>query len=194
MENLIDLHESNEKSVIVCGDVGLLWADDKEFQYNLEFFKTVPFTIFWVAGSHEHYPLSDWHGGKVRHIIQDKIIYLERGQIYDIEGKTFFCLGDASSHDIEDGILDRTTLDFKEKLKSLKRLKKKRYRILNEPWWSEEELTKALLTLQGVDNKVNYVITHCCSSRVEELLGCKNHDRLSDRKHTVVYKEFVKVD
>lgn len=210
--------------VIICGDVGLLWADDKEFQYNLEFFKTVPFTILWIAGNHDNYnmieqfPLSDWHGGKVRQIIQDKVIYLERGQIYNIEDKTFFCLGGASSRDIEDGILDRTALDFKEKLK------KKRYRILNESWWSqelpnEEELTKALLTLQGVDNKVDYVITHCCSSRVEELLGYKNHDRLtdffnyidafvdfkhwyfghyhqdcelSDRKHTIVYKEFVK--
>ena len=126
--------------VIICGDVGLLWTDDKEFQYNLEFFKTIPFTIFWVAGNHnnynmiEQYPLSDWHGGKVRQIIPNKVIYLERGQIYDIEGKTFFCLGGASSHDIEDGILDRTSPDFKEKLKLLKRLKKKHYRILNESW------------------------------------------------------------
>lgn len=133
----------------------------------------------------KQYPLSDWNGGKVRQIIQDKVIYFERGQIYTIEDKTFFCLGDASSHDIEDGVLDRNAEDFKERLKSLKRLKKKRYRILNKPWWSqelpnEEELTKALLALQGVDNKVNYVITHCCSSRVEELLGCKNHDRLTD--------------
>lgn len=218
--------------VIICGDVGLLWTDDKEFQYNLEFFKTIPFTILWVAGNHdnynmiEQYPLSDWHGGKVRQIIPNKVIYLERGQIYDIEGKTFFCLGGASSHDIEDGILDRTSPDFKEKLKLLKRLKKKHYRILNESWWSqelpsEEELTKALLTIQVVGDKVDYVITHCCSSRVEELLGCKNHDRLtdffnyidafvefkhwyfghyhqdcvmSDEKHTVVYRKFRKVE
>ena len=217
--------------VIICGDVGLLWKDDKEFQYNLEFFKTVPFTILWIAGNHdnynmiEQYPLSDWHGGKVRQIIQDKVIYLERGQIYNIEGKTFFCLGGASSHDIEDGILDKNAPDFKEKLKSLKRLKKKRYRILNESWWSQElptevELSKALENLQEVDNKVDYIITHCCSSRVEELLGYKIHDRLtdffnyidafvdfkhwyfghyhqdcmiSDEKHTVVYKEFRKV-
>lgn len=218
--------------VIICGDVGLLWTDDKEFKYNLEFFKTIPFTILWITGNHDNYnmikqyPLSDWHEGKVRQIIQDKVIYLERGQIYNIEDKTFFCLGGASSHDIEDGILDRTAEDFKEKLKLLKRLKKKRYRILNESWWTEElpsevELTDALLTLQGVDNKVDYIVTHCCSSRVEELLGHKNHDRLtdffnyidafvdfkhwyfghyhqdcmmSDGKHTVVYQKFRKVE
>lgn len=172
----------------------------------------------------EQYPLSDWQGGKVRQIIQDKVIYLERGQIYNIENKTFFCLGGASSHDIEDGILDKTDPDFKEKLKALKRLKKKRYRILNESWWSQElptefELFTALKNLQGVDNKVDYIITHCCSSKVEELLGRKNYDRLADffnyidtsvdfknwyfghyhqdcevsEKHTVVYRKFRKI-
>lgn len=218
--------------VIICGDVGLLWADDKEFQYNLKFFETVPFTILFVAGNHdnynmiEQYPLSNWNGGKVRQIIQDKVIYLERGQIYNIEGKTFFCIGGASSHDIEDGILDRNTDNFRGRLKTLKRLKKKHYRILNESWWSqelptEEELTSALEVLQNVDDKVDYIITHCCSSRVEELLGHKDHDRLtdffnyidafvdfkhwyfghyhqdcimSDERHTVVYQKFRNVE
>lgn len=218
--------------VIICGDVGLLWADDKEFQYNLKFFETVPFTILFVAGNHdnynmiEQYPLSNWNGGKVRQIIQDKVIYLERGQIYNIEGKTFFCLGGASSHDIEDGIIDRNTDNFRGRLKTLKRLKKKHYRILNESWWSqelptEEELTSALEVLQNVCDKVDYIITHCCSSRIEELLGYKDHDRLtdffnyidafvefkhwyfghyhqdcmmSDEKHTVVYQKFRKVE
>lgn len=218
--------------VIICGDVGLLWADDKEFQYNLKFFETVPFTILFVAGNHdnynmiEQYPLSNWNGGKVRQIIQDKVIYLERGQVYNIEGKSFFCLGGASSHDIEDGILDRNTDNFMGRLKTLKRLKKKHYRILNESWWSqelptEEELTSALEVLQNVGDKVDYIITHCCSSRIEELLGYKDHDRLtdffnyidafvdfkhwyfghyhqdcimSDERHTVVYQKFRKVE
>lgn len=221
-----------EDFVIVCGDVGLLWADDKEFQYNLEFFKTVPFTVLWIAGNHdnynmiEQYPLSDWHGGKVRQIIPDKVIYLERGQVYNIEGKTYFTMGGASSHDISDGILDRNSSDFKTKLKALKRLKKNRYRILNESWWkqelpSEQEIDTALLKLQEVGDKVDYIITHCCSSETEELLGMKNHDRLtdffnyierfvefnhwyfghyhqdctmSDNKHTIVYKGFIKVE
>lgn len=218
--------------VIICGDVGLLWADDKEFQYNLKFFETVPFTILFIAGNHdnynmiEQYPLSNWNEGKVRQIIQDKVIYLERGQVYNIEGKYFFCLGGASSHDIEDGILNRNANNFSGRLKTLKRLKKKHYRILNESWWSqelptEEELTNALEVLQNVDDKVDYIITHCCSSRVEELLGYKDHDRLtdffnyidafvefkhwyfghyhqdcvmSDERHTVVYQKFRKVE
>ena len=73
--------------VIVCGDLGLLWAKDGEFAYNLEWLSRLPFTILWVQGNHENYdliaeyPMEMWHGGKVRHIARDKIILLERGQV-----------------------------------------------------------------------------------------------------------------
>ncbi len=46
------------------------------------------------------YPLEEWHGGLVRHIVRDKVILLERGQIFNIEGHTFFTFGGAASHDI----------------------------------------------------------------------------------------------
>ena len=49
----------------------------------------------------EDYQLEEWHGGKVRHILRDQIIYLERGQVFKIEGKKFFTFGGASSHDIQ---------------------------------------------------------------------------------------------
>lgn len=214
--------------VIVTGDFGLLWCDDKEFHYNLDWMSRLPITILWVAGNHENYnmleayPIEDWNGGKVRHIIRNKIIYLERGQIFTIEGKTFFTLGGASSQDIEDGILDRGAYDFDIKLKFLKRNKLKRYRILNESWWAQElpteqELNDALIKLQEYNDKVDYIITHCASSNLEENLGLKNHDRLNDflnyidkfvtfnhwylghyhqdvtledEKHTILYKQF----
>lgn len=46
------------------------------------------------------------------HIIRDKVILLERGQVFEIEGKSFFAFGGASSHDIQGGILDRQTVDY----------------------------------------------------------------------------------
>ena len=89
--------------VIICGDFGLLWARDKEFEYNLDRLSKLPFTILWVQGNHENYDMireyqiEEWNGGKVRHIFRDKIILLERGQIFTIEDKTFFTFGGASS-------------------------------------------------------------------------------------------------
>lgn len=58
------------------------------------------------------YPMEEWHGGKARHIIKDKVILLERGQVFEIDGKTFFTFGGASSHDIQGGILDRDDIDY----------------------------------------------------------------------------------
>ena len=111
---------TKEDYIIICGDFGLCWAKDKTFEYHCKNFAEKPYTILWVQGNHENYdmigeyPLEEWHGGKVRHIIRDKVILLERGQVFEIDGKTFFTFGGASSHDIQGGILDRQTVDFAE--------------------------------------------------------------------------------
>lgn len=55
--------------VIVCGDFGLLWSDDKELEYNLDWMSRLPFTLLWVQGNHENYnmieeyPCEEWKGG-----------------------------------------------------------------------------------------------------------------------------------
>ena len=116
--------ELTEKDyIVVCGDMGVLWNESKEFRYKLEWLSQLPFTILWVQGNHENYnmieeyPIAEWHGGKVRHIVEDKIILLERGQVFTIEDKTFFTFGGASSHDISGGILDQKSPTFKEDYK-----------------------------------------------------------------------------
>lgn len=105
-----DLTEND--TVIVCGDLGLLWAKGESFEQDCEFFAKQSFTLLWVQGNHENYnmideyPVEKWHGGKVRHIVRDKVILLERGQVFDIEGKRYFTFGGAQSHDISGGVLD----------------------------------------------------------------------------------------
>lgn len=65
-----------------------------------------PFTTLFVDGNHEifdllnAYPVENWHGGKI-HRIAPSIIHLMRGQLFDIEGKSFFTMGGAESHDRE---------------------------------------------------------------------------------------------
>ena len=89
---------TQEDYIIICGDFGLCWAEDKTFEYHCKNFAEKPYTILWVQGNHENYdmigeyPLEEWHGGKVRHIIRDKVILLERGQVFEIEGKSFLHL------------------------------------------------------------------------------------------------------
>ena len=179
------VHPKENDYVIVCGDFGLLWAKDDMLEYDLEWLGSLPFKILWVQGNHENYdmieeyPIELWHGGKVRQIVRDKIILLERGQVFEIEGKRFFTFGGASCHDIQGGILDPNDPDFSEKRKRADRAWLP-YRIKGISWWEQElpteaEMEEGLRNLEKLDFKVDYVITHCCATnyqiRLERYLG-----------------------
>ena len=133
--------------VIICGDFGFIWnwEETKEERYWLQWLNDKPWTTLFVDGNHENhprlasYPVTEWHGGKV-HQISDSVYHLMRGQVFDLDGRTFFTMGGAQSHDI----------------------------MLRTPglsWWEEEEPSEseyeeALRNLEVVDWTVDYVITH----------------------------------
>ena len=58
----------------------------------------LPFTVLFVSGNHENFdllkvlPTEEWHGGKVQ-FIRPHVIHLLRGQVFEIEGYTFFTMG-----------------------------------------------------------------------------------------------------
>lgn len=58
-----------------------------------------------------------------------------RGQIYNIEDKSFFAFGGAGSHDISAGILDPDASDYKKKKKMLDKNPFALYRINHVSWW-----------------------------------------------------------
>lgn len=190
---------NKEDYVIISGDFGLLWEHDKEFEYNLNWLGSLPFKILWIQGNHENYnmiaeyPLEKWHGGNVRHIVRDKIILLERGQVFNINGKTFFTFGGAESNDIQGGILNREESNFKIK-KNMFKKKGLNFRILNESWWEAElptqkELDTGLYNLGAYDFNVDYIITHCAP------LSLQNKLNISEEKKKVnnltQYLEFI---
>ena len=171
---------TEEDYVIVCGDFGLCWENNATFRYECNFFDGKPFTVLWVQGNHENYdfiaefPIEEWNGGKARHIVRDKVILLERGQVFTIEGKTFFTFGGASSHDIQGGILERSAPNFKLKVKRAEAAGLP-YRILGESWWPQElptaeEMAEGMRNLENVKYKVDYVITHCASDRIQNMI------------------------
>lgn len=174
--------ELTEKDiVIVCGDFALLWGkNDKTLPYNLDWMSRLPFKILWVAGNHENYDLleeynlEEWHGGKVRHIVRDKVIYLERGQVFKIDGKKFFTFGGASSHDVQGGILDMDDPDYVEQRITVIKSGLP-FRVKKISWWeqelpTEEEMQEGIRNLETVDWKVDYVISHCLSSTMQDKL------------------------
>ena len=176
--------------VIVCGDFGLLWADNDYYRNCCKKFENVPYTVLWVDGNHENYDMlgrfeiEKWNGGLVQHIVRDKVLHLCRGQIFNIEGKSFLALGGASSHDISDGILDKDDPEWKLKAYELERTGRRMYRVKGLSWWEQELPTEAeLLSMREVLKQVtsvDYIISHCASSSIEERMGYSEHNRLTD--------------
>ena len=177
--------------MIVCGYAGLVWNGDKSDDPQLDRLEALPFTVLFVDGNHENfdalgeYPVEQWHGGKV-HKIRPHVIHLMRGQAFELQGRTFFTMGGAQSHDIADGILDMESSDFYGQYDSLCR-NRGQFRINHISWWqeelpSDEEYAEARQTLERLDWKVDYIITHCCPSSIQDIFsgGLYRRDALTD--------------
>ncbi len=189
--------------VIICGDFGGVWdngQESKNERHWFDWFEKRSYTLLFVDGNHENfdrlysYPVKEWHGGKV-HEIRPHILHLMRGQIFEINGIKIFSFGGASSHDISGGILEKDDINFLEKKK---RLDKEwvPYRINHLSWWeqelaSEEEMQEGINNLEKHGNKVDFIITHCCSTSTQDLLGAPllyKPDRVTDYLETVKNK------
>lgn len=179
--------EQNEMTkddvVIICGDFGGVWNQEKENgqkRWWLDWLQEKSFTTLFVDGNHEnfdrlyHYPVEEWHGGKV-HKIRPSVIHLMRGQVFTIEDKKIFTFGGASSHDIQGGILEPDAPDYKQKKKQLDKGSQP-YRINHISWWSQElptkeEMEEGRRNLETNENTVDFIVSHCCASGTQTLLG-----------------------
>lgn len=133
--------------LIIAGDLGLIWNKSALKEKKLYWLNGRPYTTLWVDGNHENHETLDnwdveeWNGGKI-HRIRDNVIHLMRGQIYTIDGFTFFTMGGADSVDKQD-------------------------RINHVSWWAREmpsyaEYDEGLVNLEKHDNKVDFIVTHTC--------------------------------
>jgi hypothetical protein len=175
---------SKDDYVIICGDFGV-WDNSREQKFIFDELNARSFTTLFVDGNHENFDMlsgmhvHEWHGGDV-HYIRDSVIHLMRGQIFDIGEKSFFTMGGAQSHDIEDGILELDDPNLAEKRHALHR-RRGRYRINHRTWWkeelpSDEEYRIALRNLAAHENKVDYMITHCCPTGILYYISAIDHD------------------
>ena len=119
-------------------------------------------------------PKEAWHGGEIQRV-RTSVIHLMRGQIYSIQGKTFFTMGGASSHDTSGGILEPDDPEFRRKRRRLES-SGALYRVNHRSWWaaelpSEEEYQTAQANLERHGWAVEYIITHCCPTSVLDAIG-----------------------
>jgi hypothetical protein len=181
--------------------------NSKEEKRGLQKLKEKNFTTLWVDDNHENfnlleqYPICNWNGGKV-HFINDSVIHLMRGQIFELKNIKFFTFGGARSVDIA--------------------LRKE-----NVSWWkqempSEEEYQEGINNLEKNNWTVDYIFTHDCCNQLKDILLWENskstdlniyfdyletkvnhknwyfghyhqEGTFQDKKHTVLYNDVLKV-
>ena len=212
-------HMNRDDYMIICGDFGI-WHDCNAERYNLDELNNRNFTTLFVDGNHEsfdrlcteeyrkymageditgadqgEFPLVDMFGGKVQQI-RPNIFHLLRGEVYEICGKKIFTFGGASSHDIDDGILDRANYDSDDAFYLdcyMYRKAHKMFRIAHESWWKEElpnedEMRHGMENLAKHDFQVDYIITHCLPSRIAAMLGYYGQDTATEYLQQVFSK------
>lgn len=197
MENFPEQKElTRDDYMIICGDFGLVWAEDKESKQEkqlLDWLEERPYTTLFVDGNHENFtrlnafPVEEWHGGRV-HKIREHVIHLMRGEMFDLDGKKIFAFGGARSHDIDGfatdsalkrdytaGILQPDDPLLYDKLKIL-RITNCCARIEEVSWWRAEMPTKlemmhGMQTLKANGMKADFIFSHDGPSSSLAILG-----------------------
>ena len=148
-------------TLIVCGDFGFVWDGGKKEQKLLKWIGKRRYQVLFVDGTHENfdrlfdYELFELGGAPARHI-SGNLSYLQRGVVYEIEGKKIFAFGGGESENIES-------------------------REKNQLWWpqempSEEDFARGRENLAACGNEVDYIVTHEISSTVRTFLDMDCHD------------------
>lgn len=167
---------------IICGDFGGLWCNDSDERNMLNRLESLPYTVLFIDGNHENYdlleqyPILGWNGGFVRQI-RENVFHLMRGQLFTLNGQTFFTMGGAECHDIEGGLLDPDEPSFALQLMTL-RLDRRRFRVRGYSWWehelpSEEELSAGWQTLEKSGFHADYILSHCAPSSFQHEISSR---------------------
>lgn len=194
---------TKEDVLIQLGDFGWLWDqpyENKEQEYWLDKLAGMRCTFAVVPGNHDNYdlieslPLIKKWGGSVRVLKREKerlpktqkgltknkysegeLYFFERGEVYNINGKTFWIMGGALSID-------------------------KDIRMPGISWWDRElpsyqEMNKGMENLDKVNWSVDYVLTHTCPvSIMAAMLKIKYKSEIKYSDPTSTYLQEVLKD
>ena len=157
--HFFEAHEgkyTEEDYLIICGDVGVCGLSPEIDSQVRKILRELPVTTLFIDGNHENfnelnsYPEDEWNGGKV-HMIENNIIHLMRGQVFDIDGTTFFTFGGAYSTD-------------------------RAWRTEGVSWFqeeipNEEEYEEGRKNLEKAGFRVDYVLSHTGPREVVAEIG-----------------------
>lgn len=138
------LNEADDADLlIILGDIGLKFRDTEENRAFDELILSSKKKIAFIDGNHENFdflesfPMGERYGAPVR-ILSENVVWLQRGYVYEIEGKSFFTFGGCKSGEMW----------------------KTRGLVWPQEVPTREELARAYENLRAHGNKVDYILTH----------------------------------
>lgn len=153
-----------DDTLIVCGDFGFVYAEDKQEEKALKWLSKRKYNILFVDGAHdktellEKYELCDFAGSKARRI-NERVYMLLRGNVYTIEDKRIFAFGSGLSES---------------------------YNIIRDIISSDagslpttEETQNGIENLASVDNQIDYIVTYDAPVSAKTYIGEANHNGLN---------------
>lgn len=164
-----------EDLLIILGDVGLRFeGTDKNRRFDAILMGAEK-NIAFIDGNHENYgyidsfPVEDWMGGRV-HRLTPHLVHMIRGEIYEIEGKSFFVMGGCKSSP-------------KWKLQGL-------WYPGEEP--TEEEVDRGIAALTAHGLSVDYIITHKYTAKPGTGIICPTLERITAFiRERVSYRKWI---
>ncbi len=167
---------TDEEYLIILGDAGIVWSETECYIRDYSYLRL---NVLFIDGNHENFellnkfPIVDYNGAKC-HRLDDSVYHILRGEIINLNGLSFLCMGGATSID-------------------------KFYREEGISWWKEENISdldiqNALDNLKKYDYKIDYVLTHCAPNKyVEKMFGYKtdsNTEKLSKLEYYCTFNNW----
>ncbi len=147
--------------MIQNGDFGIIWDNvpSSEEKYWMEWLSEKKYEMLIVDGNHDNHPrildlpITQKFGSDIRYYMNGEmtkpIYFAIRGNIYQINGKSYLTMGGALSID-----------------KHLRQHSGPSQSWWEQELWSKEEETHCLNNLDAVNWEVDYVVTHTCPDSV----------------------------
>lgn len=131
--------------LLVCGDFGFVWDGSEQEKNRLAKLEKLDCNILFIEGTHDNldllatYPSEEYCGGQVRRIAKN-VFWMQRGELFTIEGTTVFAMGGGESSDADE-------------------------REEGVNWWRGElpsiaEIESARRRIEKAKNRVDIVVTH----------------------------------
>ena len=142
-------------TLVVLGDFGFVWDDSDKEKKALAKLAKKPFTTLFIDGLGDSfevlnkYPDSVYCGAKAKEIARDKIYYIKRGEVAEIEGRKllFFGGNDIYDPDIVESFDDPTSADFEN----------------------------CSANLEKAADSVDYILTHIPSGRINRFINLDSY-------------------